>query len=196
ALASADRAAARTAAAARLGLDPGLPTLVVTGGSLGAAHLNDVMTAAAPRCAAAGVQVLHLTGRGKAAAAQRTAATIPRYHVLDYLEEMELAYAVADTVVCRAGAGTVAEVSALGIPAVFVPLPIGNGEQARNAADVVAAGGALLIPNSQFTADSVSTVLGIVTDASTRTRMAQASRAICPADGAARLADLIEEVLR
>ncbi|MDY5143106.1 UDP-N-acetylglucosamine--N-acetylmuramyl-(pentapeptide) pyrophosphoryl-undecaprenol N-acetylglucosamine transferase, partial [Actinotignum timonense] len=179
-----------------LGLDPGLPTLVVTGGSLGAAHLNDVMTAAASRCAAAGVQILHLTGRGKAAVAQRTAATIPSYHVLEYLEEMELAYAVADTVVCRAGAGTVAEVSALGIPAVFVPLPIGNGEQARNAADVVAAGGALLIPNAQFTADSVSTVLDIVTDASTRTRMAQASRAICPADGAARLADLIEEVLR
>ncbi|MDE1565345.1 undecaprenyldiphospho-muramoylpentapeptide beta-N-acetylglucosaminyltransferase [Actinotignum sanguinis] len=196
ALASADRAEARTVAAARLGLDPHLPTLVVTGGSLGAAHLNDVMTAAAPRCAAAGVQLLHLTGRGKAAEAQRAAATIPSYHVLEYLEEMELAYAVADTVVCRAGAGTVAEVSALGIPAVFVPLPIGNGEQARNAADVVAAGGALLIPNAQFTADSVGTVLDIVTDTSARTRMAQASRAICPADGAARLADLIEEVLR
>ncbi|WP_439099619.1 glycosyltransferase, partial [Actinomyces urogenitalis] len=67
-----------------------------------------------------------------------------------------------------------AEVSALGIPAVFVPLPIGNGEQARNAADVVAAGGALLIPNAQFTADSVGTVLDIVTDTSARTRMAQA----------------------
>ncbi|MDY5132066.1 glycosyltransferase, partial [Actinotignum timonense] len=77
-------------------LDPGLPTLVVTGGSLGAAHLNDVMTAAASRCAAAGVQILHLTGRGKAAVAQRTAATIPSYHVLEYLEEMELAYAVAE----------------------------------------------------------------------------------------------------
>ena len=53
---------------------------------------------------------------------------------------MDLAYAAADLIVCRAGANTVTEVAAVGLPAVFVPLPIGNGEQARNAHPVVQAG--------------------------------------------------------
>ena len=63
---------------------------------------------------------------------------------------MELALAVADLVVCRSGAGTVCELAALGIPAVYVPLPIGNGEQRLNAAAVVAAGGGLLVDDADL----------------------------------------------
>ena len=56
--------------------------------------------------------------------------------VVDYLERMDLAYAAADLALCRSGAVTVAELSAVGLPAAFVPLPIGNGEQRRNALPV------------------------------------------------------------
>ncbi len=64
----------------------------------------------------------------------------PAYVVVPYVDRMDLAYAAADLVVCRAGANTVTEVAAVGLPAVFVPLPIGNGEQDLNARPVVDAG--------------------------------------------------------
>ncbi len=64
---------------------------------------------------------------------------------MPYLSRMDLAYAAADLAICRSGAMTVAEVSAVGLPAVYVPLPIGNGEQRLNALPVVEAGGGLLV---------------------------------------------------
>ena len=78
---------------------------------------------------------------------------------VDYLDRMDLAYAAADLAVCRAGAMTVAELSAVGLPAVYVPLPIGNGEQRRNAAEVVAAGGGLLVADEDMTAASAGQLL-------------------------------------
>ena len=69
--------------------------------------------------------------------------------MVPYVDRMDLAYAAADLVVCRAGANTVTEVAAVGLPAVFVPLPIGNGEQALNARPVVDAGGGLLVDDAR-----------------------------------------------
>ena len=90
---------------------------------------------------------------------KRTPADLPQYVTVDYLDRMDLAYAVADLAVCRAGAMTVAELSAVGLPAVYVPLPIGNGEQRRNAAEVVAAGGGLLVADEDMTAASAGQLL-------------------------------------
>ncbi len=69
---------------------------------------------------------------------------------------METVYAAADLLLARAGAATVCEVAAVGVPAVFVPLPIGNGEQALNADGLVQAGGALLVADRDFTPEWVS----------------------------------------
>ena len=79
--------------------------------------------------------------------------------VVDYLERMDLAYAAADLALCRAGAVTVAELSAVGLPAAFVPLPIGNGEQRRNALPVVEAGGGLLVEDADLDATWIETHL-------------------------------------
>ncbi|MFM9597462.1 glycosyltransferase, partial [Streptomyces scabiei] len=68
---------------------------------------------------------------------------------------MDLAFALADAIVSRSGAATVAEISALGIPAVYVPYAVGNGEQALNASSAIRAGAARLIPDGEFTADRV-----------------------------------------
>lgn len=180
----------REQAARRLGLDPALPTLVVTGGSLGAQHLNDVVSACIPLYD--GIQVFHLTGKGKAAPVLRAAQNCPTYHVREYLDQMEDAYAVADLVVCRSGAGTVAEVSALGVPAFFVPLPIGNGEQELNAADVIAAGGAYLVRNKDFTGQVMAArVIPLLLDSDRLARMGEAARGVSPIDGAQRLARMI-----
>ena len=74
----------------------------------------------------------------------------------EYLERIDLAFGCADLVVCRAGAGTVAELSALGIPAIYVPLPIGNGEQRYNAQPLVNAGGGRMVADADFISDWVT----------------------------------------
>jgi UDP-N-acetylglucosamine--N-acetylmuramyl-(pentapeptide) pyrophosphoryl-undecaprenol N-acetylglucosamine transferase len=144
AVADLDRGAVRAAARRELGLDPQAPTLLVFGGSQGARRLNQAMAAAGPTLIAAGLQVLHLTGAAHAAELSAQLAG-PRYLVRPYLDRMELGYAAADLALCRAGALTCAELAAVGLPAIYVPLPIGNGEQTLNAEPVVAAGGGMLV---------------------------------------------------
>ena len=141
-----DRTAARTAARAALGLDPDRPALIVTGGSSGAQSINRTMAASVGLLAEAGIQTLHITGRGKAVHdADGKPLAAPGYRQREYVDGMETVYAAADLLLARSGAATVCEVAAVGVPAVFVPLPIGNGEQALNAAGLVEAGGALLV---------------------------------------------------
>lgn len=190
--------AARQEGAARLGLDPALPTLLITGGSLGAQHLNEVACQALEQLPA-GIQVLHLTGRGKAepvAAAVEAAGVGERYHVLDYLTTMEHVYACADAVLCRSGAGTVAELTALGLPALYVPLPIGNGEQRLNATDVVEAGGGTLVADADLTSRDLAGLFDLVGDREALTAMAERAAATGVRDGAARLARLVRDVAR
>jgi len=194
-----DPVATRAAAATELGLDPTLATLVVTGGSLGAVSVNGAVASAAGDLVGAGVQVLHLTGAGKAAAVQEVlgaVATSGRYHVLEYLTRMQLALACADVVVCRSGAGTVAELTALGLPAVYVPLPVGNGEQRLNAGPVVAAGGGLLVEDAALSAAWLREhLLPVLVGAGAHARRAQMSIAAASVglrDASARVADLVE----
>ncbi|MHA7277708.1 undecaprenyldiphospho-muramoylpentapeptide beta-N-acetylglucosaminyltransferase [Arthrobacter sp. HLT1-21] len=144
-----ERAAARTA----LGLTSTQPALIVTGGSSGAVSINRAVTAAAPLLAAEGIQLLHITGGGKAVTgSDGRPLHADGYRQIEYVDDMATVYAAADLLLARAGAATVCEVSAVGLPAVFVPLPHGNGEQRRNAADLIASGGALLVEDGSLTA--------------------------------------------
>jgi len=197
-----DAAAARVRAADALGLDPALPTLVVTGGSSGAASVNAALAGSAGALLDAGAQVLHLTGKGKdepvrhAVRALMGTHEVGRYQVREYLGEMHLALAVADLVIARAGAGTVCELAALGVPAVYVPLPIGNGEQRLNAAPLVEAGGGLLVDDADLTPGWVrQTVPGLLADRARLDAMAAAALATGVRDAAARVADLVGEAV-
>ncbi|GAA4666393.1 undecaprenyldiphospho-muramoylpentapeptide beta-N-acetylglucosaminyltransferase [Kineococcus glutinatus] len=194
--AAGDRPARQVAARTRLGLDPQRPTLLVTGGSLGAQRINDVLGAAAADLLATGAQVLHASGRGKAV--PLPVGTDPaRYVVRDYLDAMADAYAAADLVVCRSGAGTVSELTALGLPAVYVPLPVGNGEQRRNAEPVVAAGGGLLVDDAPLDAVWVrAQLLRLLDDAERLRGAARAAAALGVHDGDERLADLVVAAAR
>ena len=187
-----DRAALRAEGRAAFGLDPALPTLLVTGGSQGALRLNTSVSSCAGALAAAGVQVLHVAGP-KGDVVVDTAPGAAPYVVEQYVDRMDLAYAAADAVVCRAGSNTVAEVAAVGLPAVFVPLPIGNGEQALNARPVVDAGGGLLVADGAFTPEWVAAhVPAMLTDADRLEAMSRAAAGVMPADADERLADLVE----
>jgi UDP-N-acetylglucosamine--N-acetylmuramyl-(pentapeptide) pyrophosphoryl-undecaprenol N-acetylglucosamine transferase len=187
-----DRAASRDAARAALGLDRDATTLLVTGGSLGAQKLNETFGAAARDLAAAGVQVLHAAGRGKTVTPVDLPEGGARYVVREYLDRMDLAYAAADAVVCRAGAGTVCELTTVGLPAVYVPLPIGNGEQRLNALPVVQAGGGLLVDNAACTPAWVrGQLVPLLADGGRLATMAQAAARFGIRDADERLADLV-----
>lgn len=195
-----DRAATRAEARAAFGLTDG-PVLLVTGGSQGARNVNAAVTGASADLAAAGVQVLHVAGPKNASDVQAllSAQGVPAstHHVLAYVDRMELAYAAADLVVCRAGAMTCAELSAVGLPAVYVPLPIGNGEQALNARPVVDAGGGVLVDDADFRPDYVrSTVVGLLRDPARLTAMSTAAASYGHRDADEALADLVLRAVR
>jgi UDP-N-acetylglucosamine--N-acetylmuramyl-(pentapeptide) pyrophosphoryl-undecaprenol N-acetylglucosamine transferase len=197
AVADLDRDTARPQARAAFGLADG-PVLLVTGGSQGARHVNEAVCAAAGDLAASGVQVLHVAGPTQADAVREALGPKPpaSHHVLAYVDGMEQAYAAADLVLCRAGAMTCAELAAVGLPAVFVPLPIGNGEQGLNAAPAVAAGAALLVADRDLTADVVRhTVLPLVLDAGRLAEMSAAASTLGRRDADEALVDLVLEVV-
>ncbi|PWH06792.1 UDP-N-acetylglucosamine--N-acetylmuramyl-(pentapeptide) pyrophosphoryl-undecaprenol N-acetylglucosamine transferase [Brachybacterium endophyticum] len=190
-IAGLDRAARRTEAVRAAGLDPSKPVLLVTGGSLGAQHLNEVVVASAPTVLEAGGQILHVTGRGKTEVGAALAGH-EGYRLLEYVGAMEDAYAAADLALTRSGAGTVSELTAVGLPSVFVPLPVGNGEQALNGEEVVDAGGALMIADADLDRSVMTdTVLPLLLDADRLRTMSEASRAFGITDAAERLARLV-----
>lgn len=186
-----DRAASRAEGRAHFGLDPDRPTLLVTGGSQGARRINHAVSGAARDLAEAGIQVLHAAGRPDEVVLDRPEGA-PPYVVEQYIDRIDLAYAAADLVVCRAGANTVTEVAAVGLPAAFVPLPIGNGEQALNAHPVVQAGGGLLIDDEAMTPSWVDhVVVPLVQDTERLAAMSAAARDLVPRDADVRLARMV-----
>jgi UDP-N-acetylglucosamine--N-acetylmuramyl-(pentapeptide) pyrophosphoryl-undecaprenol N-acetylglucosamine transferase len=146
-----DRMALRAEARAHFGFPRDARVLLVFGGSQGAVSLNRAVSAAAADLAAAGVCVLHAHGPKNTLELRTPEAGDPPYVAVPYLGRMDLAYAAADLAICRSGAMTVAEVSAVGLPAIYVPLPIGNGEQRLNALPVVNAGGGMVVADADLT---------------------------------------------
>jgi UDP-N-acetylglucosamine--N-acetylmuramyl-(pentapeptide) pyrophosphoryl-undecaprenol N-acetylglucosamine transferase len=192
-IATLDRAALRAEALAHFGLDSQWPTILVTGGSLGARRLNEAFREKAAALSQAGIQVLHVTGAGKEFDPGPPTVGAP-YVVVPYADRMELAYAAADLVVARSGANTVCELTVVGLPAVYVPLPIGNGEQRLNAAEVVASGGGILVADDELTPDWIErNLIPLAVDGDRLAQMAQASRALGEPAADEHLADLVDE---
>lgn len=191
-----DRAALRAEAREAFGLPDG-PVLLVFGGSQGARTLNTGVSGAAQQLIAAGISVLHAHGPkntldGLPAADPQTGA---KYVAVPYLSRMDLAYAAADAVVCRSGAMTVAEVSAVGLPAFYVPLPHGNGEQELNARPVVAAGGGRIVADAELTPKYViDEVIPLLMDSDRLTAMGRAAANAGHRDAADEVARIVLEV--
>ncbi|MGO8768143.1 MAG: undecaprenyldiphospho-muramoylpentapeptide beta-N-acetylglucosaminyltransferase [Mycobacterium sp.] len=160
ALTTLDRAALRAEARRHFGFAEDAKVLLVFGGSQGAVSLNRAVAGAAADLAAAGVAVLHAHGPKNTLDLRTPEPGDPPYLAVPYLDRMDLAYAAADLAICRSGAMTVAEVSAVGLPAIYVPLPIGNGEQRLNALPVVNAGGGMLVADDALTPRVVAEQVG------------------------------------
>lgn len=185
-------AALRSEAADFFGLDPARPTLLAFGGSLGAKRINEALAESWRDVLDAGWQLIHITG-------ERSTLTDPEvvgYAPRRYVDRMDLAFSMADIVLCRAGAATVSEVSALGIPAVYVPYAVGNGEQEKNAASAVRAGAAILIRDAELTADQVRTqIIPMLTHPQRRNEMARAAEGVGIRNGTNNVIAMIDHAL-
>ena len=192
---SLDRLALRAEARAHFGFADDARVLLVFGGSQGAASINRAVAAAAKDLAAAGISVLHAHGPKNVLDLREPAAGDPPYVAVPYLSRMDLAYAAADLAICRSGAMTVAEVTAVGLPAVYVPLPIGNGEQRLNALPVVGAGGGLLVADPDLSPTFIAnTVCDLLGDEHALARMTAAAVLAGHRDAARRVAQVALEV--
>ena len=184
-----DRAALRAEARAHFGFADDARVLLVFGGSQGAVALNRAVSGAAADLAAAGVAVLHAHGPKNTLELRTPEPGEPPYVAVPYLDRMDLAYAAADLVICRSGAMTVAEVSAVGLPAIYVPLPIGNGEQRLNALPVVNGGGGMLVADAALTPGLVAQqVAALLTDPPRLAAMTAAAARVGHRDAAYKVA--------
>lgn len=185
--------ATRAAGIAHFGLDPALPTLLVTGGSLGAQQINAAISRALPTLLAR-AQVLHIAGRDDGAALARDsldASLRARYHPHAYTEEMALAMAAADLAVTRAGASTLGELPMAGLPSIVVPGSF--SDQQRNAEYLANQGAAVVVHGDEL--DRIEhEVLRLLDDDATRLRMAESMRRLARPDAAAQLANLLREI--
>ena len=183
----------RFAADQYFGLDPKLTTLLVTGGSLGAKRINETITESRQVLDAAGIQVIHIVGDRAGLEPIHEGS----YIRLAYCDRMDLAIAAADFAVARAGAATVSEFTAVGLPAIYVPYPVGNGEQRLNAELVVQAGGGVIVLDEDFTVEFVrSRLIPMLSDAKGRAEMQAKAKQIGVRDGAERLLALVNGVLK
>lgn len=187
-----DRAAVRGEAIAFFKLEESRPTLLVTGGSQGAKHLNETVLEAAAGIVAAGWQILHIVG--ERFELQQT--ELSHYHPLAYCDRMDLAFAATDLAVTRAGSATVSELTALCIPAAYVPLAFGNGEQRLNAAEAVRADAAILVENAAFNAKWIDDeLLPLLRNRARLVEMSANAASIGVLDGADRMVGLVRDAL-
>jgi UDP-N-acetylglucosamine--N-acetylmuramyl-(pentapeptide) pyrophosphoryl-undecaprenol N-acetylglucosamine transferase len=196
-IATLDRAARRAEAREFFGLDPDRPTLFVTGGSQGARSINTAVSGAATDLAAAGIQVLHHFGPRNQIDVVLPDGS-PPYVATPYIDRMDMAYAASDLAIARAGANTVTEFAAVGLPAVYVPYPVGNGEQWLNAKPVVDAGGGILLADadlsSQWVRENVVPLLADPDNADKLAAMGKSAQDILPAGADDRIAQLVRKV--
>ena len=174
-------------------LDPQQTTLLVIGGSLGAKRINNTVIGARTVLSAAGIQVLHISG----SRSELDEVSEPGYRRIKYCERMDLAISASSFAVSRSGAATVSEFAAAGLPAVFVPYPVGNGEQELNAAELVSGGGAVLVHDRDFTPEYIAQQLvPLISNTKQIDQMASTARSIGVLDGTTRLFQMIQDVLQ
>ncbi|MGW5875844.1 undecaprenyldiphospho-muramoylpentapeptide beta-N-acetylglucosaminyltransferase [Nocardiopsis terrae] len=194
---SLDRLAMGDKARAYFGLRPDLPTLLIFGGSQGAQRLNETAFNAAAAFRDAGVQVLHVVGPKNADEPQDLTQDGVPYVAVPYVDRMDMAYAAADVAMCRSGAMTCAELTAVGLPGAFVPLAIGNGEQALNAEPIVQAGGGLSIGNADVSVEWITgRLIPLLTDTDRVVAMSEAAARMGRRDADTELAREVMAIAR
>lgn len=195
-----DDATVRARAYEQFGLQPHTPTLFVFGGSQGAARINRAVLDAYPRWAGKNLQILHATGERDFAAINEAWGAVtqpdgPQVTVVPFINDMASAYAITDLAVCRAGATSIAELTACGIPAILVPYPHATADhQTKNAEALVRAGGARMIADDKLTGVSLDAAVNVLSDPTQMHMMRQTAAVFGRRDAADRVAALVDEI--
>lgn len=188
----------RKAARDRLGLDADRPVVAVMSGSIGAASINNAVCELAARWRARPAATLyHVTGRRdlEAVEAAKRAAGVDdaQWRVVGFEASMPDVWAACDLAVCRAGATTVSELCATGVPSVLVALPGAPGDhQGANATVLERAGAAVVLEDAALSGDVLDdTLTSLLSDDARRSRMATAARSLSRPDAARRVASVV-----
>ncbi|HMK38267.1 MAG TPA: undecaprenyldiphospho-muramoylpentapeptide beta-N-acetylglucosaminyltransferase [Bacteroidota bacterium] len=188
----------RTEGARFFGLDGARRTLLVFGGSRGAAGINAAMIPLAGDLAGEGIQILWQTGEEQfGALSQATGARREGVRMYPFIEKMEYAYAACDLAICRAGATSLAELTRAGIPSILIPYPFAAADhQTENAKAMVEAGAGVLIPDAGAADLLPGAVRGLINDVQRLQRMGEAARRLGKPGAAGALADAVERLAR
>ncbi len=178
------------------GLDPQKKTLLVIGGSLGAATLNRCMIDFLPHAAESGIQVIWQCGRSGKEAATAAMSAYPEIPVFlhDFLSRMDLAYAVADVVISRAGAGSISELCIAGKACIFVPSPnVAEDHQTHNAMALVKEHAGLLIRDADAQKELLPAALDLIKDPEKTNLFSSNILKMSRPDAATQIAEIILE---
>jgi len=186
--ATSDWSQARREAKSALGFSPTQPLIFIFGGSQGSVAINAVIEKSQQTLQSSGIQILHGVG-ARNALPESTGA----YRAENYITDMATAYLAADIVISRSGAVTCAEVNTLGRYALFIPLPIGNGEQELNGRDLLAQGRAEILPQNEFTSEWLISHVDQLLAKSSATPLAGSSVDI---EAASKIVALVERAIR
>lgn len=191
--------ATRDAGRAHFQLDTQMPVVTVFGGSQGAHALNEAVRTNLRELLDA-TQILHISGANDKAALEQARARLgtehaARYRVYDYLnEDMPLALAAADVIVARAGAATLGEFPAVGVPSILVPGLFAQGHQSKNAEFLASRGAAIALAEEKLASEFVTAVLNLLNDETRLGEMRAAVKKLAQPDAARRIGRLLQEV--
>jgi UDP-N-acetylglucosamine--N-acetylmuramyl-(pentapeptide) pyrophosphoryl-undecaprenol N-acetylglucosamine transferase len=188
-----------TAAQARasFGLDADRPTVLVVGGSLGAATLNTAMQASLQRFTDAGVQLIWQTGKSWGDRGRLAAKGMKGIVVTNFIADMATAYAAASLVVSRAGAGSISELELLGKPCILVPSPnVAEDHQTKNARALADKGAAILVPDAEAAATLADTIFKTVADRAALSSMSDAILTLALPQSDEKIVDSIAQLIR
>lgn len=191
-----ERQSDRRQARESFGLNPDRPTLLVVGGSLGALTLNESMEQGLRRLAESGLQVIWQTGKNFGDRGLQAAKGLKGVVVTKFITDMAAAYAAADLVVSRAGAGSISELELLGKPCVLVPSPnVAEDHQTKNAMALVERDAAVLVTDAEARERLVDTVLELMADKRRLESMSANISALALRDSDERIADEVERII-
>jgi UDP-N-acetylglucosamine--N-acetylmuramyl-(pentapeptide) pyrophosphoryl-undecaprenol N-acetylglucosamine transferase len=175
------------------------PTLLIFGGSQGAHAINQTVTSAAPEVLRQipGLRIIHQTGERDYNDVEAAYSQLGvQAEVSAFIDNMPRAFAQSDLLVCRSGASTVAEITAAGKPAIFIPFPqAADDHQRRNAEAIAQGGAAILIPQAELTPQRLAQVIGeLMTDRRRLQEMSERARALSHHDAAGRVARMVADL--
>lgn len=191
-----ERSTDRKEALKSYGLDPGKPTILVIGGSLGALTLNESMEQGIRRLADKGVQVIWQTGKSFGERGPEAVKGLKGIVVSRFITDMASAYAAADLVVSRAGASSISELELLGKPCILVPSPnVAEDHQTKNARALADHGAAILVPDSEARLSLVDQIARVINDKKLLAEMAANIKRLALPDSDERIVDEVIKIL-